>query len=425
MSGQVFSIGQLVEAAERDAQRQRTEPTQVKTAAASPAQDIDLLDTDTVVALAKVGRDLAVRMKLAEDSAGGMEGSSGVNTGGVGEGMKDSLTPSAEHPDQFYVQPKGEPDVSPAKNPMSIPTSTDAKPGEGTMTPGPSKPGEFLAPKLGQDFWSQVAGMGGQYGTGAQVGTGGGEGTLPEKKKSATPNASQRTDVAPEPGIQVTSSGFDPVRAVHERYSRAAAALAKQAQSPGSIPDQVATKTDPLVGPGKPESSSTSGSTNPDGMPPSTFDGVRDISRQETHTDAVAEAAKATDLPAAAAKDSTEGVLNEVLKAASSDQVKAAAFRAWYDTLPPDSKIACAIRNKLAAIGKGNPPPKPAGVKPALGKKAQGFLGGAGSVGLGGGDRPATVMETTTPSEGTVETIRKAKDDEAARARQDATTAGQ
>ena len=373
---QVFTIGQLVQAAEQESLRQReASQMQTKVASAPKSVDVDLLDTNTVMVLAKIGRDLAARMKIAEDEAGGMEGSSGLNTGSASGNMKDSLTPSAEHADQFYVQPKGEVDVSSAKNPMSIPTSTDAKPGEGTMTSGPSKPSEFLAPKIGHSLFDRIQGMGSSYATGDQVGTG--RDSL-KNRTGGTPDAEKKTDIAPDPGLTAgregTASGFDPVRAVHDRYVRAAAQLSKSAQSPGSIPDQVDTKTDPLVGPAKPESASTSGDVNaPKGdKPPTTEEGVSDLTRQETHTDAVGEAASETGLPAAAAKDSTEGVLNEVLKAASTNATKAAAFRAWFNSLPPNSKIAQMLNNKLASLGKGVPAPRPAaGVRSQLGKSAR------------------------------------------------------
>jgi hypothetical protein len=79
---------------------------------------------------------------------------------------------------------------------------------------------------------------------------------------------------------------------------------------------------------------------------------MKTTTRQDADAKALADATQQTDLPGAAAKETTEGVLNEVLKAASADQVKAAAFRQWYATLPQDSKIASLIRDKVASMGK-------------------------------------------------------------------------
>jgi len=287
----VFTVTQLVEAAERDV-RARSTSVQEKTAAADPSQEfsIDLLSTESVMAMAKVARALAERMKIAEDA---MEGASGINTGAVGAGKEDSLTPSAESPEQFVVAPKGTPNISPSKNPFSIPSVTDEKQPD-SMTPGVSTPEQHISPE--------------------KVG------------------------------------GLDPIRSLHSLYVRAARSLAKMAQ-PGGYAQPI-TETGPMAGPGKPEASPTAPGTSSGDKPPTSVEAVQALTRQDADAKALEDAAQQTDLPATAAKETTEGVLDEVLKAASMDQVKAAAFRQWYATLPPDSRIANLIRDKIASMGK-------------------------------------------------------------------------
>lgn len=292
MNGNVFTVSQLVEAAERDV-RSRSTPVQEKTAAALAPTDefpTDLLSTEAVMAMSKVARVLAWRMKTAEDA---MEGSSGVNTGGAEAGKEDSLTPSAETPEQFVVAPKGEPDVSPAKSSLSIPTTTDQNPPSESLTPGASTPAQFLAPKVGS---------------------------------------------------------IDPLRALHALYTRAAGQLVKAAQ-PGGYAQPI-TETGPMAGPGKPEGSPCSPDTTGGDKPPTSYEAVRETSRQDADAVALADATRQTNLPGAAAKQTTEGDLSEVLKAASADQVKAAAFRQFYATLDPNSKVACLLRDRINTMSK-------------------------------------------------------------------------
>jgi hypothetical protein len=414
--GTTFSIGQLLDAADREAREQKAQGQTKIAQAASPAETIDLLSTPAVLAMAQAGRKLASRMKLAEDD---MEGPSGVNTGSTPQGMKDSLTPSAETPRQFYVTPTGKTDVSPSDNKYSIPTQTEQKAPEPSMNPGASTPGQFMSPKIGQaaDLTVPMT-IQGKVPTPAMVFEGGGpvaggpvdlpprallspdlrtavpagteavergvakkEGASQKKAQSQESGAmdftgggsvgggpvalAPRAPLAPplrtavpagaaavERGTeQVKTQALDPVRAVHERYSRAAAALAKQAQPGGEA--QPSTETGPMVGPGKPEASKPSGDTTGGDKPPTSEEGVRDLTRQDADAKALADAASKTDLPVAAAKETTEGVLDEVLKAAAAtDQVKAAAFQQWFKTLPPESKLAGLIRNRMTAAGR-------------------------------------------------------------------------
>jgi hypothetical protein len=294
-----FTIAQLVDAAEQDVRPVRP---MAKTAAVAPAAPtIDLLKTESVMALAKVAKQLAYRLKLAED----MEGSSGVNTGSSPSSVDGSLVPSTEIADQ-HKEPTGDgpPDLSPPKNQFSIPNSTGEKPGEGSLVPGPTNPEQTLMP--------------------------------------------------------TKAGNLNPIAAVHQRYAQAAAQLAKLGNSPQSIPDQVKTDTGAIAGPGKPEEGSTRGDTNAPGGPPNTAEGVRNLSRQETYSEAASEAGKDTGGgTVAATKNTVEGDLDTVLKAAAYDATKAAALRNFMDAYPT-SKLACALRGKLAAIAKtAQDPTKP------------------------------------------------------------------
>lgn len=367
--GTTLTVGQLLEAAEQEAQRQKVQG-QTKVAQAAPSTDtVDMLSTNAVMALAQAGRKLASKMKLAEDDMGG---SSGVNTGGASGMMADSMTPSADAPNQFFVAPTGKVDVSPSANRFSIPTQTDQKVPEESGVSGLSSPEQFLAPKIGQsaitppkmkrpnemvvDQVQKSAQRTDPEEAGTLTFSGGGP--LPGSAVNLAPRSSAVPEVRPSPQEsgrrtaqttlpeQEKTQALDPIRAVHDRYSRAAAALAKQAQPGGTA--QPSTESDPMAGGKKPEATSTSSDTSGGDKPPTSAEGVADLTRQDADAKALADASSKTDLPVSAAKETTEGVLEEVLKAASSDQAKAAAFREWFSTLPEDSKVATLIRNRLA-----------------------------------------------------------------------------
>lgn len=298
MSGEL-SVAQLVEAARRDVAA-KPAPS-VKTASAQAPTDIGT-DTATLLSLAKIGKQLAERMAAAEKrAADDLEGKSGVQSSGPASGGdKGTLVTTGTKPDQHFVAPTGKTDISASSGPYGVPDQTSAKPGPDSLVPG--------------------------------VGDNPKQTTPPEK-----------------------TGAVDPVRTVHDNYASAAAKLGQAGVA------QPNTATGPLaaLGGGKPEASQASSDTSGGDKPPTTEEGVKGTTRQETHRDAVAATQdKEKSLPGTtqAATSSVEGALDKVLDEAKMSSIKAAAFRQWYGQLDPNSKLACALRNRMAAkMGQVDP----------------------------------------------------------------------
>lgn len=340
MSGEL-SVAQLVEAARRDVAA-KPAPS-VKTASAQAPTDIGT-DTATLLSLAKIGKQLAERMAAAEKrAADDLEGKSGVQSSGPASGEdKGTLVTTGTKPDQHFVAPTGKTDTSASSGPYGVPDQTSAKPGPDSLVPG--------------------------------VGDNPTQTTPPTK-----------------------TGAMDPVRTVHDNYASAAAKLGQAGVA------QPNTATGPLaaLGGGKPESTQASSDTSGGDKPPTTEEGVKGTTRQETHRDAVAATQdKEKSLPGTteAATSSVEGALDKVLDEAKMSSVKAAAFRQWYGQLDPNSKLACALRNRMAAkmgqVDPTIPPPTP----PAPGITGGGTLRGVGGgVDLPGADRGAPPVRPAPP----------------------------
>lgn len=130
--GTQLTIDQLVADAKRQSQERFREKvasaaqtSQKIASAGAPAARLDSLDPDALLALSKVAKALALKMKTAEDTLG---------VEGTGEPYVDAPSPVQE------VEHQGSPDVvSPGKNLLSIPTTTSDK-HPGTTLPATETP---------------------------------------------------------------------------------------------------------------------------------------------------------------------------------------------------------------------------------------------------------------------------------------------
>jgi len=176
------------------------------------------------------------------------------------------------------------------------------------------------------------------------------------------------------------------LRAVHERYTKAAELLNSLDKSAQDSIDQVHTQSGPMVNAdGRPEAGSAAASKPSESAPPSTTAGVANISRQDTMGKAKQDAVPpVSSAAAAAAKAETEGVLDKVVKDQAPSE-KAAAVRQLLKDVQPGSKLAEILQTRLAMIHKEAETDADATVEdvdqPTEGVNVEALLSGAADLG--------------------------------------------